>query len=88
MSGGGSGGEWGQLNEGLRVVQDGIDRCLALLQEIKRLEEGLFVVGAISGGEDTSGRSEGMQVGMGGLSRLERECRWIVVAPLRVTTDM
>jgi hypothetical protein len=56
------------------MVEQGIERCIALLGEIKRLEDGLFVVESTGGGDAKArGRTEGMEIGMGGLSRLERK---------------
>ncbi|KAK1920893.1 hypothetical protein DB88DRAFT_501409 [Papiliotrema laurentii] len=66
-------GEYGDLTRGLESVSQGLDRCLSVLQEIRRLEEGLFgptqFEGTEQGGQD---RTEGMEVGLlGGLSKLE-----------------
>jgi len=56
-----------QMKAGLEALSAGVERAMVVLQEIKRMEDGLFV------GTD-AGRSEGMECGLGGLSRLE--CEW------------
>jgi hypothetical protein len=56
----------GQMKAGLETLSVGLDRAMVILQEIRRMDDGLFV-----GSE--AGRSEGMDCGLGGLSRLECE---------------
>ena len=56
----------GQMKAGLEALSAGVDRAMVVLQEIRRMEDGLFV-------GSQAGRSEGMECGIGGLSRLERE---------------
>ena len=54
-----------EVKKGLQDFSMLLDRAMSTLEEIRRVESGLF--------DKAEGRSEGMQIGMGGLTKLERE---------------